>query len=831
MSSSLVGKHKSSTRGAPVLQFVEVATGFNEPADIQSPADWTNRLFIVEKSGVIRILKDGVVLSTPFLDISDRARDHSSEEGLLGLAFPSDFGSTGRFYVNYTHGASSSERKTRISAFSIQGSNSYLADPSAEDVILSFGQPFSNHNGGQLQFGPDGYLYIGTGDGGSGGDPRNRAQDSTELLGKMLRIDVNGDDFPGDPERNYAIPSDNPYVGDASVLDEIWAMGLRNPWRFSFDRSTGELYIADVGQEDWEEVNVQAGDSVGAKNYGWRVYEGNNHLFNDSLGLGPGVLTHPVTEYVHASGNCSIIGGYVYRGVRFPRMQGFYFYGDFCTGRIWSLNNDGGIWNSAELLDTAFSISTFGEDEYGNLYFADLAGGCIYRLFDTVEELPESPQVQLTEIVSGLNRPTDVWHAGDGSGRLFITELDGGVIRILKHGVLLATPFLDIRARVKSVEPDDGLYSIAFPLGYSGSGHFYVSYTRDDGSAGWESVISRFLIGADPDIADPDSEEVLLVVEQDQWYHNVWQIKFGPDGYLYIASGDGGPLQDSLNSGQNPMTLRGKILRIDTESVPGQGDADVVPSSNPFVIDGGVLDEIWALGLRSPWRISFDRVTGDLYVSDVGGNDWEELNFQAVSSVGGENYGWRVFEGNHDFNDSFGLGSGNLTFPINEYEHISGDCAIIGGYVYRGRLYPRMYGRYFYGDYCSGRIWSASRLNGEWITEELLDAAFSIYTFGEDEAGNLYVADTNGRVYHIGDNDENTVLSIAQVLRDESGDFQFTFDTIPGRMMQVQFTPELDASWQDIGAAILGDGAPYTFTDTSIVLENENRRFYRAVVD
>ncbi len=326
---------------------------------------------------------------------------------------------------------------------------------------------------------------------------------------------------------------------------------------------------------------------------------------------------------------------------------------------------------------------------------------------------------------------------------------------------------------MKHVESEDGLYSVAFPPRFLGNGHFYVSYSRDDGSGGWESVVSRFQVGANPDVADVNSEEILLIVDQEIWFHNVWQIQFGPDGYMYVSSGDGGPQQDQFDFGQNPLSMRGKILRIDSESVPPQGENYAIPADNPFVGDPGVLDEIWALGLRSPWRIAFDRGTGDLYVSDVGQSDWEELNFQTASSAGGENYGWRVFEGNHDFNDAFGLGAGNLTFPIYEYEHISGDCAIIGGYVYRGKLYPRMHGRYFYANYCSGRIWSTSRLNGEWITEELLDSAFSINTFGEDEAGNLYLADIEGVIYHLGDDDENTVLSVSEVERDAGGDFQF----------------------------------------------------------
>ena len=555
--------------------------------------------------------------------------------------------------------------------------------------------------------------------------------------------------------------------------------------------------------------------------------------FIDSLGLGPGTLTFPVTEYGHASENsCSITGGYVYRGIRFPRMQGLYFYGDYCSGKIWSLHHDGTQWVSEELLNTSFSISTFGEDEAKNLFFADFNDGKIYHLVDSVESLPESPQLELTEIVNVIDIPTDIRHAGDGSGRLFIAELEGR-IRIARNGQILTTPFLDITDRVKSVENNDDLASIAFPPGFSVNGHFYVSYTRDDGSGGWESVVSRFQVSVDPDVADSASEDVLLVVDQDNSFHNVWQIQFGPDNYLYIASGDGGPLNDAFNHGQNPLSMRGKILRIDTESTPSQGENYVIPADNPFVGNPDVLDEIWAVGLRSPWRISFDRATGDFYSTDVGQTDWEEINFQPATSAGGENYGWRYFEGNEEFDQSGNLGSGKLTFPVFNYENGTGVCAVTGGYVYRGSLYPRMKGVYFYADYCSGQIWGLRRHNGEWISEELVGIGQSlmITTMGEDEAGQLYFADfVTGAIYHFGDDDENTTLTVSEVERDGDGIFQFTFLTIPGRTMQVQFTSELGTPWQDIGAPIPGDGTAYTFTDTSIVLENEDRRFYQAVV-
>lgn len=369
----------------PVIK--EVASGFIRPVDIQSPPNGSNDLYILEKAGRIRILLGGQDLQTEvFLDIDERVEGGTSEfseQGLLGLAFDPDFDSNGYFFLNYTHEKATGGTETRISRFSTVVGNDRLAEADSELVLLTVDQPFSNHNGGQLQFGPDGFLYIGLGDGGAGGDPMNNAQDPQSLLGKMLRLNVKVDDFPADNERNYAIPASNPFVDDESVRDEIWALGLRNPWRFSFDGLTGDLYIADVGQNEREEVDFQPATSGGGENYGWRVFEG-IQAFEDSLGLGPGSLREPVWDVGHTGGNCSITGGYVYRGNQYPRMSGIYFYADWCSGRIWGLTMDEGEWVFAELADTDFSFVSFGQDAQGNLYFADQSAGRVFKITDSV---------------------------------------------------------------------------------------------------------------------------------------------------------------------------------------------------------------------------------------------------------------------------------------------------------------------------------------------------------------------------------------------------------------------------------------------------------------
>ena len=353
----------------------------------------------------------------------------------------------------------------------------------------------------------------------------------------------------------------------------------------------------------------------------------------------------------------------------------------------------------------------------------------------------EWPKVVLTPYVSGLENPIHLTHAGDGSGRVFVVE-QRGRIRIVREGLLEAQPFLDIRERV-SCCGERGLLSVAFPPDYPGKGHFYVNYTDVSGT----TVVARFSITADPDVADAASEQVLLTIPQPYANHNGGQMAFGPgDGYLYIGMGDGGSAGDPQNNAQNPGSLLGKMLRIDVESDDGPY---AIPPDNPFVPGSVYRPEIWALGLRNPWRFSFDRGTGELYIGDVGQGEYEEVNFQAASSGGGENYGWRIMEGAHCYENP-SCDTAGLVFPVVEYEHSQG-CSVTGGVVYRGVKHPRMQGVYFYGDYCSGRIWGLKRSGQEWSSTQLIKTAYRIVSFGQDESGDVYVLDYEGGIYLLGD--------------------------------------------------------------------------------
>jgi glucose/arabinose dehydrogenase len=346
--------------------------GLDLPVHVTNAGDGSGRIFVVEQAGRVRIIRNGRLVDTPFLDIVNRVAC-CRERGLLSIAFPPSYASSGRFYVNYTNKAGN----TVVARFRVTGQPD-IADPSSEEIVLTVNQPYANHNGGQLAFGPDdGYLYIGMGDGGSAGDPQNRAQDPSSLLGKMLRIDVEG----GNPA-TYTIPQTNPFRGIAGYRGEIWALGLRNPWRFSFDPDSGDLYIGDVGQDRYEEINYQPASSTGGENYGWRVMEG-NHCYNPA-DCDPSGLTLPVAEYPHPPGECaSVTGGMVYRGAKYAALKGIYLFGDYCSGRIWGLMGDGSTWQKQLVYDAPFGISSFGNDELGNVWLAAYApapAGVIYQV-------------------------------------------------------------------------------------------------------------------------------------------------------------------------------------------------------------------------------------------------------------------------------------------------------------------------------------------------------------------------------------------------------------------------------------------------------------------
>lgn len=408
---------------------------------------------------------------------------------------------------------------------------------------------------------------------------------------------------------------------------------------------------------------------------------------------------------------------------------------------------------------------------------------------------PDWPELQLEHVVSDLQAPVYVTHAGDDSGRLFVVESPGR-IRIIQNGLIQAEPFLDIRDRVRSpasvptASGEQGLLGLAFPPGFADKGYFYAFYTRMDG----DNVLARYCLSADPNRAEAESEQVVLLLEHSAHpEHNAGQLAFGPDGYLYLGTGDSGGAGDPLVEAQNRASLLGKILRIDVEgSAYNQGEVDrkggfascrpstalsdqslryAIPADNPFAQGRSEKPEVWALGLRNPWRFSFDRTTGDLYISDVGQNSREEINFQAAHFAGGANYGWNILEGSQcysalpDSQPDSEAGNepacqpppGNLP-PVVEYGHGVEEgqgCAITGGYVYRGQASPGLEGIYFYADFCLGKVWGLRYWKGDWKTQLLADTPLKPSSFGEDQAGEIYLVhlgtglETDGAIYRL----------------------------------------------------------------------------------
>jgi len=444
--------------------FQEIASGFAQPLFITHAGDGSGRMFIVERAGQIKIVNNGVVLAVPFLDIHTLVKSTSSEQGLLALAFHPSYETNGNFYVVYTapRNGDAGGSNLVLEKFSVSA-NPDLADPGSGIILLTISHPTnSNHNGGTLAFGQDGYLYWSTGDGGGGGDPDNNGQNLNFLLGKILRLDV-------DSSAPY-IPNDNPFYNNPnpSIRKEIWAYGLRNPWRFSFDRLTNDMYIGDVGQSKREEINFQPAISSGGENYGWRVMEG-SLCYNPTSGCDITGKILPIAEYDHSVG-CSITGGYVYRGTTYPTLAGYYFFGDYCTGRVFSLYKDvNSVWVKTQIADLPYNISTFGEDEQGNLYLSNLSSGQIYQI-----QYPST--VLVTSITRTNSNPTK---AASVDFTVTFSETVTGVdlsdFSLTTTGVSGAT--------LNGVSGSDNTYTVTVNTG-SGNGTIGLGLVDDDSILG-----------------------------------------------------------------------------------------------------------------------------------------------------------------------------------------------------------------------------------------------------------------------------------------------------------------------------------------------------------
>lgn len=393
------------TQAQNLMSLQVFSTGYTRISCIASAGD--NRLFVVNQNGYIDVCDSLGVRQTPsFLDIDSKVKSSGNEQGLLGLAFHPDYKNNGYFYVYYINNSNNSV----IARYSVSAANPNLADASSELILLTVTQPYSNHNGGDMHFGPDGYLYVGFGDGGSAGDPGNRAQNPQDLLGKMIRIDVNN----SSASNLYDIPPTNPFVSSTSTLPEIWSIGLRNPWRYSFDKLTGDMWIADVGQNMYEEIDFQPASSTGGENYGWRCYEANT-AYNTAGCQPQNTYVSPVATYAHTGGSCSVTGGFVYRGSIYSDLYGKYIYCDYCSGKFWFIEPNGaGGWNNLNAgTFTAYRYSCFGQNNVGELFVGGNDDGKVYRIKGLCLNVNNSATVQ------------DAYCAGQNTGAINLTASGG----------------------------------------------------------------------------------------------------------------------------------------------------------------------------------------------------------------------------------------------------------------------------------------------------------------------------------------------------------------------------------------------------------------------
>lgn len=514
-----------------------------QPTAIVNAADGSDRLFVLEKTGKIRVIRDGAVLSTPLLDLTSKVST-VNEQGLLGMAFPPGFGTKQYFYVNYTDKAGD----TVIARYHMTADPD-VANPSGAQTILKIDQPYSNHNGGSIVFGPDGYLYIGMGDGGSSGDPLGNGQKTGVLLGKMLRIDTEGGTAP------YGVPADNPFVGTPGYRPEIWALGLRNPWKFTFDSGSGAMFIADVGQNSWEEINEEPVGFAGGRNYGWNRYEGNHAYPPGSTPRSTAGLTFPVYEYDHNTGGHSITGGYVYRGLNIPTWESLYFYADFEWGKIWAMDT---ATHTASLgIDTSMLITTFGEAESGDLYVADYGDSTIYELRDgsvpadvSLQRLSGTDRYATALEIAAETFPAGATTAVIATGERFPDALSASALAGALGGPLLLTPSSRLEGRLLAALADMGVSDVYIVGGTAAVGAGVESGLESAGYA-----VTR-IAGADRYATAADVAREVKRIQGAAF-----------PGTVFVARGDLFP--DALAAAPLAYAGHGPVLLTRTGSLPG----------------------------------------------------------------------------------------------------------------------------------------------------------------------------------------------------------------------------------------------------------------------
>lgn len=708
-------------------------------------------LFVTEKQGKIAVLRDGLPLDRMFLNIRSRVSEHIAEQGLLSMAFDPGYKRNGRFYVFYTNRNCTGGCNVEVDSFRRSPHSHVRARGASRRKIIEVPHhQAANHNGGQLQMGPDGYLYMAVGDGGTQGDPENDAQRKNSLLGKILRIEPKH-------RGGYGIPPDNPFVG-APGKDEIFAMGLRNPYRFSFDRSNGELWIGDVGYSTREEIDRANLTQANGANFGWHLFEGSEPCPDcpgvpDSPGKPPRYIA-PVHDYTHPDipdheHGYVIVGGYRIRNPALPTINGDYLYTDYAYGDLRVL--DPGTDTENVLGLNVDGPSSFGEGLDGSIYVTSFNESKVYELVDTAaaKPAPARPAKHPGDGRGGVRLATfgqfdspDYVTGAPGVGDVtYVVERAGKVIAV-RHGKKYT--FLNIKNRT-TTDGERGLFSVAFDPHYQRNGLLYTYSTNNRGNIEIDEFDARSNLNA----REQSRRRVIAIPHPGESNHNGGTAQFGPDGKLYFATGDGGSGGDPPENSQNKDKLLGKLIRIDPHRFHGKPYR--VPKSNPFVGRNG-RDEIYALGLRNPFRWSFDKRSKHILIGDVGQDMWEEIDYESMKRLRGANFGWDHFEGFHRFDypgdNEAPKPKHNYRPPIRNYSHSHG-CAIIGGYEVRDPKLPSLRGRYVYEDLCAGKLHSLIPHRKRASDDKPLGLSVSDPGGFGTAHGHVYVASLDGTVFRL----------------------------------------------------------------------------------
>ncbi len=735
---------------------------FDSPVHVTGAPGLPNFVYVTEKGGAVRVVRNGVQLDKPLINVS-RIISPGGEQGLLSAAFPPDFTRTGLFYLYFTNkncDSSTGGCDIEIAEFKTRRNSPRRARLSSRRTVIAIPhRDASNHNGGTAAFGPDGKLWIATGDGGSGGDAFDNARKLDKLLGKLLRIN------PKDPRGSatYRVPPGNPFVG-VEGHDEIWSIGLRNPFRFSFDGDN--VLIGDVGQGAREEVNIVPIETAKGADFQWPAKEGElNYDPSRATALPqiPPIHTYPrpVNPPDSTFRGVSVIGGVM---VRDPRLDGtaldpdagrYLFAEAFTSPNVRSFVPDVGAQTISGLTSHPFgigSVAGVSEDSEERVYIASL-NGTVHRVDPAPIRRQGAPptgngegEVDLAQVGGNFDTPVNSAFAPGETDKVYVVE-QKGTAQVVVGGTTGSEPFLDITGRTDE-SGEQGFLGMAFHPDFDTNGLVYAYYTDENNN---DIVVDEFETTSATDADEGSRREVIRIRHRFAPNHNGGQVTFGPDGFMYLATGDGGSGDDPRENAQDKRSLLGKLIRIDP--LESGGDPYTIPGSNPYVGKPGA-DEIYAVGLRNPFRFNFDSETGDIAIGDVGQNRFEEVNIESTGSLRKANFGWDRYEGfkrSQAGDTAKGPSKKKHDKPVLTYNRSFG-ASVIGGLVVRDQDLGNLYGRYLFTDFFRDRLRSFKPRYGKVRGYKELDTPInSVTSFSENpDTGEVHITSRgDGALYRL----------------------------------------------------------------------------------